>query len=129
MRTIAIGFCALALSAGAALAQQSVQSPAVSPLTESSVAIPTTPSPASPAVAAAGPTIESAVAGIRVSADKNASLAPAAQIRRGQGKDVALMVVGVGAMVVGAIVGGDAGTVILIGGAAMALFGLYNYLE
>ncbi len=132
MRTIAIGFCALALSAGAALAQQSVQSPAVSPLTESSVAIPTTPSPASPVVApvaAAGPTIESAVAGIRVSADKNASLAPAAQIRRGQGKDVALMVVGVGAMVVGAIVGGDAGTVILIGGAAMALFGLYNYLE
>lgn len=83
------------------------------------------------ATAAVGPTIESAVAGFRISAGQreNASPAAAAQLRRGQGKDVALMVVGVGAMIVGAIVGDTAGTVILIGGAAMALWGLYNYLE
>jgi hypothetical protein len=39
------------------------------------------------------------------------------------------MAVGVGAMIVGAIVGDTPGTIIVIGGAAMALFGLYHYLE
>jgi hypothetical protein len=39
------------------------------------------------------------------------------------------MVVGVGAMIVGALVQGTAGTIIIIGGAGMALYGLYNYLE
>jgi hypothetical protein len=32
-------------------------------------------------------------------------------------------------MVVGALVGDTVGTVFLIGGAALALWGLYNYLE
>jgi hypothetical protein len=32
-------------------------------------------------------------------------------------------------MIVGALVGDTAGTIILIGGAGMALFGLYHYLE
>lgn len=129
MRILAIGFCAVALSAAAATAQQS---PPAASAPESPVVA--TAAQALPGIAAApdartGPTIESATAGFRVSADKNAPLTVAAQVRRGQGRDVALMAVGVGAMVVGAIVGGDAGTVILIGGAAMALFGLYNYLE
>ncbi len=39
------------------------------------------------------------------------------------------MVVGLGAMIAGAIAGGTPGTIILIGGAAVALFGLYHYLE
>lgn len=39
------------------------------------------------------------------------------------------MVVGLGAMITGAIVGGDAGTIFMIGGAAVALFGLYHYLQ
>jgi hypothetical protein len=39
------------------------------------------------------------------------------------------MVVGVGAMIAGALIGGTAGTIIVIGGAGMALFGLYHYLE
>lgn len=39
------------------------------------------------------------------------------------------MVVGVGAMIAGALITGTAGTIIIIGGAAMALYGLYNYLE
>lgn len=84
---------------------------------------------ASGETAAAGPTIESAAVGFRLTVDKNESQEAAQIFRRGQGQDVALMVVGVGAMIVGAIIGDTAGTVILIGGAAMALFGLYNYLE
>jgi hypothetical protein len=105
MRIIAIGFFALALCPAISGAQQSLRS------------------------AASGPTIQSAAVGFRVSVAENAELKSAAQVRRGQGQDVALMVVGVGAMIVGAIVEGDAGTIILIGGAALALWGLYNYLE
>jgi hypothetical protein len=32
-------------------------------------------------------------------------------------------------MIAGALIGGTAGTIIIIGGAAMGLFGLYHYLE
>ena len=39
------------------------------------------------------------------------------------------MAVGVGAMIAGALIGNTAGTIIIIGGAGMALFGLYHYLE
>lgn len=104
MRIIAIGFCALALLPAVAGAQQSLRS------------------------ATTGPTVQSAAIGFRATTDKNAEL-KAAPIRRGAGQDVALMVVGVGAMIAGALVGGTAGTIIIIGGAAMALYGLYNFLE
>lgn len=103
MRIIAIAFC-LALLPGAAGAQKSLRS------------------------AVAGPTVQSAAIGFRATTDNNLTL-KAAPIRRGAGQDVAMMVVGVGAMVAGAIIGNTAGTIILIGGAAMALYGLYNYLE
>ena len=39
------------------------------------------------------------------------------------------MAVGLGAMIAGAIAGGTAGTIFIIGGAAVGLFGLYHYLE
>lgn len=134
MRSIAIGFCALALSVPAQLAgaQQSLQSSTPGPTVASQLADAVTPASAGGAsgeTAAAGPTIESAAVGFRLTVDKNESREAAQIFRRGQGQDVALMVVGVGAMIVGAIIGDTAGTVILIGGAAMALFGLYNYLE
>src|SRR3954469_23202313 len=80
---------------------------------------------------AAGPTLQSASVGFRATDAKvNASTrVTAAPVRPRAGQDVALMVVGVGAMIVGALVGDTAGTIIIIGGAAMALFGLYHYLE
>ena len=104
MRIIAIAFCALAILPAVGGAQQSRRS------------------------AETGPTIQSAAIGFSA-VDRNAELNAAAQLRRGAGQDVAFMVVGVGAMVAGAIIGNDAGTIILIGGAALALWGLYNYLE
>jgi cytochrome c biogenesis protein CcdA len=107
MRFLAISFCALALIPAASNAQQAAQ---VSPK---------------------GPTIQSAAVGFRVAEAKvNASTkVTASPTRPHAGQDVALMVVGVGAMIVGALVGDTAGTIIIIGGAAMALFGLYHYLE
>jgi hypothetical protein len=107
MRFLAIGFCALALLPAAANAQQLTQTPAK------------------------GPTLQAASVGFRANEAKvdASTKVTAAPIRRHEGQDVALMVVGVGAMIVGALVQHTAGTIIMIGGAGMALYGLYNYLE
>jgi hypothetical protein len=107
MRFLAISFCALALLPAASNAQQTTQT------------------------AAKGPTVQAASVGFHANEVKvNASTkVTAAAIPRHQGQDVAFMVVGVGAMIVGALVHGTAGTIIVIGGAGVALYGLYNYLE
>jgi hypothetical protein len=107
MRFLAISLCALVILPAASDAQQ--------------------PAPSS----VKGPTLQAASVGFRVNeakvdASTKANVAP---LRRHEGQDVALMVVGVGAMIVGALVQGTAGTIIIIGGAGMALYGLYNYLE
>ena len=108
MRFLAISFCALALMPAASNAQQSKQ------------------------ISTKGPTIQSAAVGFRVNeakVDASTKVTAAPVVRRNQGQDVALMVVGVGAMIAGALIGDTAGTIIIIGGAGMALFGLYHYLE
>lgn len=79
-----------------------------------------------------GPTLQAASVGFRLNetkVDASTKVTAAPVIRRHEGQDVALMVVGVGAMIAGALIGDKAGTIIIIGGAAMALFGLYQYLE
>jgi hypothetical protein len=107
MRFLALGFLALAMLPAAARSQQLNK------------------------VSTSGPTLQAASVGFHTgSAKVDASTSvTAAPIRPHAGQDVALMAVGVGAMIVGAIVGDTAGTIIVIGGAAMALFGLYHYLE
>ena len=108
MRFLAISFCALALMPAASNAQQSKQ------------------------ISTKGPTIQSAAVGFRVKeakVDASTKVTAAPLVRRNQGQDVALMAVGVGAMIAGALIGDTAGTIIIIGGAGMALFGLYHYLE
>jgi hypothetical protein len=106
MRLMAICACAIAMVPALAGAQQTAQN-------------------------LKGPTIQAAAVGFRVeSAKVDASTRMTAPlVRRHQGQDVALMAVGVGAMIIGAFVDNPAGTIIIIGGAAMALFGLYHYLE
>jgi molybdopterin-synthase adenylyltransferase len=41
----------------------------------------------------------------------------------------ALMIVGFAGVIVGLLVGGDAGTLVAIAGAAVGLYGLYHYLK
>ena len=81
--------------------------------------------------AAAGPTVQSAMVGIRTSPTVDAS--SRALQRRGtrpnMGRDVAFMAVGGAAIVAGAIIGDDAGTVFMVGGAVLLLYGLYQYLQ
>jgi hypothetical protein len=38
------------------------------------------------------------------------------------------MIVGGAALVVGAVIGGDAGTLVMLGGAGIGLYGLYLFL-
>jgi hypothetical protein len=108
MRFLAISLCALAVLPATSGAQKSA--------------------PLQPQ----GPTIQAAAVGFRVSeakVDASTKVASTALVQRHQGQDVALMAVGVGAMIAGALIGDTAGTIIIIGGAGMALFGLYHYLE
>jgi hypothetical protein len=45
------------------------------------------------------------------------------------GQARALMIVGAAALVTGAIIGDDPGTIIMVGGAVVGLYGLYQYLQ
>jgi hypothetical protein len=107
MRFLALGVCALALISGSSNAQQVSR-------TESK-----------------GPTLQSAAVGFHVTEAKvnAATRVTSAPCCRHQGQDVAMMAVGVGAMIAGALVGDTAGTIIIIAGAGVALYGLYHYLE
>ena len=78
----------------------------------------------------AGPTLDGATVGIRHSADQSATTPTNATpaVRHGD-QSSALMIVGGAAFLAGAIIGGDAGTIIMVGGAAVGLYGLYLYLQ
>lgn len=107
MRFLAISICALALIPAAIDAQQVMNSKS-------------------------GPTLTAASVGFRVTqakVDASTKVTAAPLIARHQGQDVALMAVGVGAMIAGALIKDTPGTIIIIAGAGMALFGLYHYLE
>lgn len=52
-----------------------------------------------------------------------------AQAHANLGQARAMMVVGVAALVAGAIIGGDPGTIVMVGGAVIGLIGLYEYLQ
>src|SRR3954465_12032913 len=108
MRILATCFCALAVLPAISNAQQSAQ------------------------LAPQGPTIQAAAVGFRPTdskVDASTKVTAAPLLARHQGQDVALMAVGVGAMIAGALIGETPGTIILIGGAARGLFGLYHYLR
>ena len=47
----------------------------------------------------------------------------------GAGRNVAMMGVGLAAIVVGSLIGGDGGTIIAIGGGVIGLIGLFHYLR
>jgi hypothetical protein len=60
-----------------------------------------------------------------------AATAPALQLQRSHagGRNVSLMLIGGATLVVGSLVGGDAGTIIMISGGAIGLTGLWRYLQ
>ena len=136
-------FAALTL-AGATLRAQSTSQPDVrqpSPASaaiglvptaviDSVTALATSPSPdtsASQATTARGPSRSMArVASHAISTPRGAP--PVLQNRSSNRNAVALMIVGGAALVVGAVIGDDAGTLVMLGGAGIGLYGLYLFL-
>jgi hypothetical protein len=86
------------------------------------------PTASSAATASAGASVN----GLRSAVHARESTAPLqvnAAKQGNLGQPVALMVVGGAALVVGAIIGDDPGTIIMVGGAIVGLYGLYQYLQ
>jgi hypothetical protein len=78
----------------------------------------------------AGPRLDRTATAVRqlTKADSTTAITPLAA-KKNMGQPVALMVVGGAAIILGAVIGGDAGTLFMIGGAVAGLFGLYQYLQ
>lgn len=113
--TLAIAALVLPSSSGA-------QELATQPVT------PVTTPAAAPAVA--GPSLDGAAVAFqqREQQATGQRMVVLAQARRGT-NSTALMIVGGAAFVAGALIDGDAGTLIMVGGAAIGLYGLYLYLN
>lgn len=109
---------ALAITSPAALAI--AQAPAAAP----KASAPTT----SFSAKQAGPTVEASKVGVR-QATSSAKAAPTSDARLGAGRNVALMVVGGAALIIGAVIGGAAGALVAIAGAAVGLYGLYYFVQ
>ncbi|MBI3504399.1 MAG: hypothetical protein HY059_06120 [Proteobacteria bacterium] len=117
----------VAQSATPAAASNAVQDAMVS---KSAIELPeATNAPAAPSAAAdrapvAGPTQASATVGVRAAAAPLALPKPSSN-----GNSPAMMIVGGAALIVGAVVGGQAGTIVMIAGGIIGLVGLWNYLQ
>lgn len=136
--TFALSLSLAALS-GRAVAQ-SANAPDVA-ATESAIARTTAVAPLPGSLAApSGPVAAGAAVGTSVMLNQRAvgltrrvasdSTAPAPMMRRETSRtNTALMIVGAAAVILGAAVGDDAGTVLIIGGAGIGLYGLYRFLN
>lgn len=74
-----------------------------------------------------GPTRESARVAMHA-AETRRGAPPILQNKKSNRNAVAMMVVGGAALLVGAIIGNDAGTIVMLGGAGIGLYGLYLFL-
>jgi hypothetical protein len=77
---------------------------------------------------APGPQIGQLGVALRARATETAP-APAPAPRGNTSQNRALMIVGVAALITGAVIGGDAGTIVMLGGAGIGLYGLYQFLN
>ena len=81
--------------------------------------------------AVVAPSAEGLRAGVRaaVAREDNRTPSTIAMQSRGLSQAEVLMIVGGAAFLAGAVIGDDAGTLIMIGGAGIGLWGLYLYLQ
>jgi hypothetical protein len=77
----------------------------------------------------AGASLTGLRAGVHLRETSRPSTPNIAQGRAGLGPARAMMVVGAAALVTGAIIGGDPGTIVMVGGAVIGLIGLWEYLQ
>jgi len=85
---------------------------------------------ATQATAAVGPTLARAAAGVRTPRIAATPGGPIPAPRREETtQNRAMMIVGGAGLIVGAIIGDTAGTLVMVGSAGVGLWGLYKYLE
>ncbi|MCG6954943.1 MAG: hypothetical protein LJF04_03050 [Gemmatimonadetes bacterium] len=121
---VAVG-AALVFAAPASAQQAASANAGVTPAV-SAVQV-TAPAP----VLSLAPTKESAALSLRVT-PVTAPAASAAMVPMpagGQSENVALMIVGGAALVVGSVIHGDTGTIVMVSGGVIGLIGLYRYLR
>lgn len=76
------------------------------------------------------PTIENSAVGVRAPAAASALVATNALPQGGRvGRNPAMMIVGGVALIAGSFIDGDAGTIVMIAGGALGLYGLWQYLK
>jgi hypothetical protein len=118
---------ALADDGGARAPDSSASKPAPAARLVVPVTVESAPAPA------AGPTAARASIALRPSAnapiDRQHSLDEFRRGRSGLQQSQVLMIVGAATFVTGAIIGDDVGTLFMVGGAGIGLWGLYNYLK
>ena len=76
-----------------------------------------------------GPTVLAASAAVRPDLRMDATVPQALDVSRALRRSEVLMIVGGAIFLAGAIIGDDAGTIIMIGGAGIGIYGLYLYLQ
>jgi hypothetical protein len=76
-----------------------------------------------------GPTVLAASAAARPDLRMDASVPRALDVRQQLRRSETLMIIGGAIFLAGAIIGDEAGTVIMIGGAGIGIYGLYLYLQ
>lgn len=76
-----------------------------------------------------GPTVVAARAAVRPDLRMDATVPRALDVRQQLRRSETLMIVGGAIFLAGAIIGDDAGTIIMIGGAGIGIYGLYLYLQ
>lgn len=120
----------------ASLALAAVLAPAAVTAQSSTSLAPVSPAPVVATAPATAPAASSTmvrpdVAGIRTKSDANAPLVVSSAAAQGlhQGEGVALMAVGGAGLVAGLLIGGNAGSAVAIGGLAVGLVGLYEYVR
>jgi hypothetical protein len=132
MRRLFTAAVIAALALPAAAAAQAGNTLALDAAAPAPAAVAATPAVTPPTAAAPDAMVRADVAGIQQhenAADAHAVNTVAASSGLHQGQGVALMVVGGAAMIGGLIIGNGAGDAIAIGGLAVGLIGLYQYVR
>ena len=114
-----------ALVFAAPAAAQTAASANTDPQPAASAVQVTAPTP----VLSLAPTKESTALSLRITPVTVPAAAMVPMPAGAQSANVALMIVGGAALVVGSVVHGDTGTIIMVGGGVIGLIGLYRYLR
>lgn len=115
------------LSAQSVTSNTSTDSARVAGDTAKATAAATTPTASKSVVA--GASLIGLRAGVHASETSRPSQPTFQAAHANLGQARAMMVVGVAALVAGAIIGGTPGTIIMVGGAVVGLLGLYDYVQ